>query len=66
MTFGETLPVLPLSPGCMRRTAAALTLAALLVTAGCSAPLGLTSPDDGTNRNPDAAPDGDADRSDGG
>jgi uncharacterized protein YggE len=46
----------------MRRTVAALTLAALLVTAGCSAPLGLTAPDDGTNRNPDAAPDGDADR----
>lgn len=48
----------------MRRTVAALTLAALLVTAGCSAPLGLTSPNDGTNRNPDAAPDGAADRAD--
>lgn len=48
----------------MRRTVAALTLAALLVTAGCSAPLGLTSPNDGTNRNPDAAPDGATDRAD--
>jgi len=48
----------------MRRTVAALTLAALLVTAGCSAPLGLTSPNDGANENPDAAPDGGGDQAD--
>lgn len=44
----------------MRRTVAALGLAVLLVTAGCSAPLGLTdAPSDGVNRNPDADPDAD-------
>ncbi|WP_276260029.1 SIMPL domain-containing protein [Haloglomus litoreum] len=43
----------------MRRSIAALSLAVLLVTAGCSAPLGLTgAPSDGVNQNPDAEPGG--------
>jgi uncharacterized protein YggE len=43
----------------MRRTVAALSLAVLLVTAGCSAPLGLTdAPSDGVNQGPDAEPAG--------
>lgn len=45
----------------MRRNIAALSLAVLLVTAGCSAPLGLTdAPSDGVNGNPaDASDPGD-------
>jgi hypothetical protein len=40
----------------MRRTVAALALAALLVTAGCSAPLSTSSaPDDGANQAPERA-----------
>lgn len=40
----------------MRRNLAALSLAVLLVTAGCSAPLGLTgAPSDGVDQNPGSA-----------
>ncbi|WP_254829638.1 SIMPL domain-containing protein [Haloglomus salinum] len=43
----------------MRHSVAALSLAVLLVTAGCSAPLGLTgAPSDGVNQNPADSGDG--------